>query len=285
MSHHADEPNDQDPLFEFANEAEPRPQVSAGEPDPSQPAATVDVAPVAPSGAVAAASVDDLSQRLDRLEHAHERRLGQISVLRAEVATLVAAIDDIKKRDTRRAAFAAKLPAMPAPAVRASRTAPAVAGAIAGVAIGVFGWMAWQGDAIAVANATPAAVVAEAAEPIEDAREPVEDAAPAPAEPAIALASTVVPPATREVSTRDVDQPQHDDATYVGTLSIDASPGGAVFINRKPAGQTPVRINGLKAGSHLVWIERDGYRRFTRVVQVPANRVSRLSAELEPLTP
>jgi hypothetical protein len=42
-------------------------------------------------------------------------------------------------------------------------------------------------------------------------------------------------------------------------------------------------VRNLKAGSHLVWIERDGYRRFTRVVQVPADRVSRLWADLEPL--
>jgi len=47
-------------------------------------------------------------------------------------------------------------------------------------------------------------------------------------------------------------------------------------------GKTPVRAEKLKAGSHLVWIERDGYHRFTRVVLVPADRVSRLFADLEP---
>jgi len=70
---------------------------------------------------------------------------------------------------------------------------------------------------------------------------------------------------------------------YVGTLSIDATPGGEVFIDRRPAGQTPLRVQNLKAGSHLVWIEREGYRRFTRVVQVPADRVSRVWADLEPI--
>jgi hypothetical protein len=48
---------------------------------------------------------------------------------------------------------------------------------------------------------------------------------------------------------------------------------------------TPARITGLRAGSHLVWIERDGYRLFTRVVTVPADKVTRLSVALEPLTP
>jgi hypothetical protein len=69
---------------------------------------------------------------------------------------------------------------------------------------------------------------------------------------------------------------------YVGTLSIDADPDGEVFIDRQSIGRTPARAENLKAGSHLVWIERDGYRRFTRVVQVPADRVTRLVADLEP---
>ena len=72
-------------------------------------------------------------------------------------------------------------------------------------------------------------------------------------------------------------------AKFVGTLSIDADPGGEVFINRQSAGHTPLRLTNLRAGSHLIWVERDGYRRWTRVVQVPADRVTRLSAELEPL--
>jgi hypothetical protein len=66
-------------------------------------------------------------------------------------------------------------------------------------------------------------------------------------------------------------------------LSIDASPGGRVFINRNSVGDTPVRAEKLRAGAHLVWIEREGYRRWTRVVTVSANRVSRVFADLEPL--
>ena len=40
----------------------------------------------------------------------------------------------------------------------------------------------------------------------------------------------------------------------MGTLSIDAAPGGQVFIDRAAAGQTPLRVQNLKAGSHLVSI-------------------------------
>ena len=69
---------------------------------------------------------------------------------------------------------------------------------------------------------------------------------------------------------------------YVGTLSVDAVPGGGeVFINRKSVGKTPVRVTGLRAGSHLVWIEREGYRLWTRVVSVPADNVTRVSVALE----
>ena len=70
--------------------------------------------------------------------------------------------------------------------------------------------------------------------------------------------------------------PQASEAPrYVGTLSIDASPGGEVFVDRQTAARTPLRLTNLRAGSHLIWIERDGYRRFTRVVQVPSDRVTR----------
>ena len=71
---------------------------------------------------------------------------------------------------------------------------------------------------------------------------------------------------------------------YVGTLSVDAQPAGEVFLDRKSAGQTPLMLTNLRAGSHLIWVERDGYRRWTRVVQVPADRVTRLFADLEPLS-
>ena len=52
-------------------------------------------------------------------------------------------------------------------------------------------------------------------------------------------------------------------------------------VDVESAGPTPVRLDNLRAGSHLIWIERDGYRRWTRVVQVPADQISRVFADLE----
>ena len=73
-------------------------------------------------------------------------------------------------------------------------------------------------------------------------------------------------------------------AIYRGTLTIGSDrPGAHVFVNRQPVGIAPVRVRNLRAGSHLVWVEREGYRRWTRVVTVPAERVTRVEADLEPI--
>lgn len=284
MSQHADESIDQDPLSEFATEPERLPQAAATEAEPTQTAANADVTPPVQVDEAAAASHAALISRLDRLEKADQRTIDQLSFLRAEFATLVAAIDDIRKRDVRRDTYAARVPRVASAPVSRSRRVPAVVGVVVGLAIAVVGWMTWQRESIAMANTAPAQVVAEPPAAVDVV-------APAPAPPSVALAITnVAQPRTRneparEEPAREVVETHRADTAYVGTLSIDASPGGAVFINRQPAGQTPLRVSNLKAGSHLVWIERDGYRRFTRVVQVPANQVSRVFADLERLTP
>ena len=257
---------DEDPLLEFANEPEAVPPLAAPESGSAQTAANVDVARPVDQIQPASASIAAFATRLEKLEHAHDRTIGQLSLLRADVATLVAALQDIKKNDLHRSAKA-PLPRTSIATVPRWRGALAVIGVLVGLAIGMAGWMAWQGEPIAAIDAVPAPVAAAA---------PIEDAAPAPVQPAIALAST------NSVQRQTREAPE---TIYMGTLSIDAAPGGDVFVNRKKAGRTPLRVTNLKAGSHLVWIERDGYRRFTRVVQVPANRVSRLWADLEPLTP
>ena len=72
---------------------------------------------------------------------------------------------------------------------------------------------------------------------------------------------------------------------YTGTLSVRTdAPGATVFVNRRNVGTTPVRVPNLRAGAHLVWVEREGFRRWTRVVTVPAERVTRVTASLEPET-
>ena len=152
------------------------------------------------------------------------------------------------------------------------RFLPVVAGIVFGLALGVLGWMLWSRDC-------------------QHRHDPIGGRRPRPrpcearvcTAPCTLLSAATPEPVTEPEPTIAEAQPVPGPVDYVGTLSIDAAPGGQVFIDREAAGQTPLLVQNLKAGSHLVWIEREGYRRFTRVVQVPANRVSRVWADLEPI--
>ena len=69
---------------------------------------------------------------------------------------------------------------------------------------------------------------------------------------------------------------------YVGTLTVDSQPAGsAVFVDRQLVGETPLELPRLRAGSHVVRIERDGFDRWTTAVHVAADRQTRVSAGLQ----
>ena len=250
MSQHADEPVESDLLLAFSTEPGGKPPESA----------------------------ESLAARVECLEQALHRSTREIESLKSELATLVGTVDDIGKKSRR-----------PVPAARPvssarTRFIPAIAGIVLGLTLGVLGWMQWSRDSIAVSASTdtPVTPVTPVATPEPVAEEPpVELASPQP--PVASIAAPTSVPVTEPKTTNSRRPPVQTRVDYVGTLSIDAAPGGQVFIDREAAGQTPLRVQNLKAGSHLVWIERDGYRRFTRVVQVPADRVSRVFAELEPI--
>ncbi len=209
-------------------------------------------------------STESLAARVECLERALHRSTREIESLKSELAILVGTVDDIGKNARRPITWAPK----PASSAR-TRFLTATAGIVFGLAVGVLGWTLWSRDSIGttVVAAPEAAAVQPAAVP----------------QPVAPLAAATPEPAPETETTTPEEQPVQAPVDYVGTLSIDAAPGGQVFIDREAAGQTPLRIQNLKAGSHLVWIEREGYRRFTRVVQVPADRVSRVWADLEPI--
>jgi hypothetical protein len=217
-------------------------------------------------------STESLAARVERLERALHRSTRQIELLKSEVVTLVGTIDDIKK--VRRPI---QSPTM-AVSTRRTRLLPAIAGIVFGLALGVLGWTLWSRDLLSamamidMAGTSPQPLV----------EKPLVESAPAP-EPVPLLAAATQVVVTEPEPTIPEAQPIPGPVDFVGTLSIDAAPSGQVFIDREAAGQTPLRVQNLKAGSHLVWIEREGYRRFTRVVQVPADRVSRIWADLEPI--
>jgi len=77
-------------------------------------------------------------------------------------------------------------------------------------------------------------------------------------------------------SARDANQ------QFVGGLQIESvPPGAAVFLNQQHVGETPLQMTRLRAGSHVIRIEHDGYERWTTDVTVPADKQTRVSATLK----
>ena len=58
-------------------------------------------------------------------------------------------------------------------------------------------------------------------------------------------------------------------------------PGAKVFVDGKLVGTTPLSISVASAGDHTVWLEREGYRRWTSSVHVAAAEQQRVTASLE----
>jgi hypothetical protein len=228
-------------------------------------------------------ATEDLRHRVDRAERLVDRSLIEIATLKSDLATLVGAVEDIKKRQSRRDA------PPPPPAQTVKRVSPWRA-ALAAVVLLTFATLAW-GLAAMVSEERPEPPPIESESKPVAVPDPVVEAAPRPVDIQNAATASATPPAQiarpRDVAARgDPSRRPASRATtgYVGTLTVDASPAGEVFVNRLSAGRTPLRLEKLRAGSHLIWIEREGYRRWTRVVAVAANRISRVSATLDPIS-
>jgi TolA-binding protein len=268
---------DDDPLLGFSAEAAPvEPHVAESKADQT-----------AEAKAEIGRTDESVIARVSELERQLERALIEVANLRSDVATLVGAVGDIRKRQADRP----QPPAAAPPGTRPSRRSVATVAIVAAM-LGLAGW-----GVLSLAEfdaGEPPPIENTDLAPAIESMAPVAAAGAGPME--VAAVSAVVaerdvpvrePP--RDVPERQPPPPPRETAPpsrsggYVGTLSIDASPAGDVFLNRKSVGRTPVRLEQLRAGSHLVWIERDGYRRWTRVVPVTANNVSRVSAELDPI--
>jgi PEGA domain len=199
---------------------------------------------------------NEIHRRVGQLEESVERLTSEVTSLKLELATLISALRDTHFQQPHRAPEAVQRIYI-APPVRASM-APATI--VVMLAVGLLSWQL---------TVTPH-----------------RDPSIAPAHRAAAAIDRVVDPVAHaavpdKASTARATEP----TVYKGTLSVNADrPGATVFVNRKSVGTAPVRVRNLRAGSHLVWVESDGYRRWTRVVTVPAERVTRVSVDLEPDT-
>ncbi len=204
----------------------------------------------------------------DRLDEATlrsdiDRLTTEVASLKLELATLVSAHRD-SQRQQRPSGI--RIPvAKPAkkaePPVRPSMTPAAV---VAMLAVGLLSWQLIgmsRNDRINAQTNRPAPAPPVASTP----HHRIELPPPTPA--------TTEPPMT----------PLVRPTIYTGTLSVRTNaPGATVFVNRRNVGTAPVRVPNLRAGAHLVWVESEGFRRWTRVVTVPAERVTRVNAALEP---
>ncbi|MDP2322158.1 MAG: PEGA domain-containing protein [Acidobacteriota bacterium] len=238
-----DDSADPDPLLLFANEPQ---SVTA-------PASQAEI-PNEIEPAQTTRELDALVHRADTAERLLRESRRDAAALRREVATLVSAAKD-NRAQARRSAVTLGL------------------AAACLVALVTVGWRFIPSVAPPVAAAVDPATVA-----VVDPPPAIQEPEPTPA------ASAAVSPPRRDGQARAQQRTEPEPrAQFVGTLSVDAVPtGGEVFINRQSVGKAPVRLSGLRAGSHLVWIERAGYRRFTRVVTVPADQVTRVCVALEP---
>jgi hypothetical protein len=100
------------------------------------------------------------------------------------------------------------------------------------------------------------------------------------AEPAIAPRMPRVEVAARkaQISSGTADAQK---TSFTGHLVVDSVPPGAtVLINQRPAGTTPLLVRDYRAGSYALWVEREGYERWTAGVLVPANKTTHITATL-----
>jgi archaellum component FlaC len=220
----------------------------------------------------------DVNQTVSELKNSFGDVSNTVRELKSTVATVKNTVGDVKnsfgnlRRQAARAAVISTATSWPA-AARSSRTASATGlAAIIGMGAALFGWV-FIGDTSARLEAVPQPEQETVFVPVDQPVAPPASPAPPPSAAPVPVSVPVQSRATAEDKR----------VNYVGTLSVDAQPDGEVFVDRQSTGKTPLKLTNLRAGSHLIWVERDGYRRWTRVVQVPADRVTRLVADLEPL--
>jgi hypothetical protein len=71
-------------------------------------------------------------------------------------------------------------------------------------------------------------------------------------------------------------------APTTGALMIESRPRGAtVYIDGRLSGTTPMLMEGLDAGDHMVSIEAEGYRPWTSSVRIGSGERSRIAVSLE----
>lgn len=173
---------------------------------------------------------------------------------------------------------------------------------IFGVLIGFAGWYALRGRthqtpaapstpiASPSAPATPAIETPIASSPppaasgIEAPARPLPTEAPQtqPALPASGARAANTSPPRPSANPQDRDSTQGITGTLVGALRVESRPAGAnVYIDDRLAGQTPLWLPRVEAGTHAVRLELDRHRGWATSVRVVSGRPNRVGASLE----
>lgn len=133
---------------------------------------------------------------------------------------------------------------------------------------------------------TQAALLPPLAAPTKNTADPavVQHVAPPEVRAQSAIA-TSEPAVAQRITPPEVERPAEANSTdtppakviFKGHLVVDSVPTGAtVLINQRPAGTTPLRLTDYPAGSHAVWVELEGYERWTGGVRVQANATTNI---------
>jgi hypothetical protein len=115
---------------------------------------------------------------------------------------------------------------------------------------------------------------------------PTTTPAPSPAAAGVAASRSDVAAATRSprapAPSPSPESGENRGQQFSGTLDVESVPSGAaVFINQERVGQTPVLLKQIRAGSHVLWLEREGYERWSTSVLVPADKQTLVNAKLQ----
>jgi hypothetical protein len=73
-------------------------------------------------------------------------------------------------------------------------------------------------------------------------------------------------------------------ARFRGVLAVSSQPEGAeVLLNGTPVGRTPIILDGVPAGSHVIVVRQDGYVSWSSSIRVVADQRTLVSSILNPL--
>jgi PEGA domain-containing protein len=87
---------------------------------------------------------------------------------------------------------------------------------------------------------------------------------------------------TRGPADEAPDRTRRSRVAFIGTVAINSKPPVAtVFIDRQPVGATPFRA-AVTAGSHVIWLQREGFQRWTTGVLVAADKLTPIDVTLRP---